>query len=475
MLVFIKKHLTKIISLTLIIILLIWFSEFLKTPEGKSFLANLMGEFPFAKFIYDTVNDILGYNVKLPEITASSVSEDLIKLFISSSVSCLLFRLFSILFLNVRIPKNQILRGIRTDADIIDENTGSLLYRLKHSFFSGLSASVSVLISGWCIEKISAIISDKYSPPETTYITLLALLVFFLAYSVLFAILSGYGFGFSLLKTVFFNVVPNLLSTLGTTFFMLGIYISYTASGFSITTFIWISLFVIWAGVSDYFVNLLKKEIVRHRGNFSINFSDLFAVTAMYFSVASYCCIYFVKLNYTSHFDYLNDPAVKTFFNLKATPLFEFIVLNKPPVSLFTDHLSVLVSSIPYMLLFSLITCVLTRIIRFRSLLAWFIAQSISLGIIIVLYSFTIYCYNSLSSFWTVVGIIIFLIVACLIFGDGIVSLAFETLLCCIPITVIACLLYFVPAGIDTLAIYLGGGMLASWGGWFAFDYFNDN
>lgn len=475
MLVFIKKHLTKFISLAVIIVLLIWFSDFLKTPEGKSFLSKLLGEFPFAKFIYDTINDILGFNVKLPDISASSVSEDLIKLFVSSSVSCLLFRLFSMIFLNVRIPRNQILRGFQTDADIIDENTNSLLYKLKHSFFSALATSLSVLTSNWCITKVSAIISDKYSPPEDTYVTILALFVFFLAYSILFAVLSGYGLGFSLLKTAFFNVVPNLLSTFGTTSLMLGIYISHSATGFSLKTIIWILLFVIWSGTSDYFVNLLKKEIVKHRNNFSINFSDLFAVTAMYFSIASYCCVYFVKFNYGSYFDYLNDPTVKMFFNLKATPLFEFIVMNESPSSLFTDHISLLLSSIPYMLLFSLITCVLTRIIRFRSLLAWFIAQSISLGFIIVLYSFTIYCYNSLSPIWTVVGIIVFLIIACLIFGDGIVSLAFETLLCCIPITATACLIYFVPSNIDTLAICLGGGILASWGGWFAFDYFNEN
>ena len=108
------KKVVKIVCAVLLVISIVFLVLYLKTENGRNWLNLLMGQFPFAKYVYEKYSTITGYSIKLPSIAGSSVSLDLIRLLagalIRSLICTILYRLFGAIIPD-RYPKNQILAG----------------------------------------------------------------------------------------------------------------------------------------------------------------------------------------------------------------------------------------------------------------------------------------------------------------------------------------------------------------------------
>lgn len=471
--IFIKKHLTKIISAIGILLLVAFGWYFLKTDVGKELLSQLMSQFPFYKFVHDKVTAIIGFSEELPKVVVNDVTRDLIKLFITSMINCLVFRLLSRLFLRIRVPRNQIIAGFKKDYEWLEEGEGSWFYQLKKFVVSIVSSIASVFVCNICLEKIDTLL-NAYTGTKKTIASLIALTVFFCAYMILFAFISGTSIEFSLIKTIVFNVIPNLINTFGTNLFMITVYIAATVKGFAVETVVAVILLFLWCALSDWLVDYTQKRVATLNGKGSIQFSSMIATCAIYFVCAMYYYINVMIFKSPEQLHFFEDQYTKILFNLMEMPLVDFIALRESPITLFSSNISVLIGNIYRILLFSSFVCCFKRIVRFKNFILWYIAQCVSLALVIVSFSFSVYAYNNLDSFWFVLIVVIVLLINCLILGKGILSLAIEILLSSIIIVLVATSFYFIPNNLDIQIIVLGMSVLVLFGGWYAVDCFSD-
>lgn len=463
---FLKKNISKIVSYALILLSLIVALFFVKSSIDTSNFLKLLEGFPFAKFVFENVAKIIGFSGKLPDISANSVTMDLVKLLVSSSVRCLLFMLLSRLLLGVHIPRNQIIRGFKKDYEYLEEAEETVFYKIKKCIISIFTSIFSVFLSNIIIDKVKQVVAEKLSGLNTTIAYIIILAAFYVAYCILFAVISGTSFEFSIIKTAVYNIFPNLLSTFGTTFFLLIVYINLTARELNLKTVFSVLLLFAWCLFSDWFTKFCKVKFASLSKSGTIKPSVFVAFSTIYIICVSYYFLTYVGLGETAFF---NDKLTKILFNLPNFPLFDFISLKLPASALFTSHLKLLISNIHKIVILAALVAISQRFKKPSNFILWYLYQCFILAVILAEYSAITYLYAN-NTFWAVVIIVVAILLCTLINGKGIVSIFPEIAVISFINIIIAVFLSFIPYGTELYMIVICIAVTVSVFSWYAVD-----
>ncbi|MBQ2974182.1 MAG: hypothetical protein IJE19_07490 [Clostridia bacterium] len=391
------KNLPKIISVVGIIILFVCFGAFLSTSTGQVFLSSLMKEFPFFNFVYSTYNKIVGFENQLAEISLPSFSEDLIKLFIVTLVSSILFSLLTKLFNNIRIPRNQILDNGK-NYEYIEETMKTPLFWIKNTAISIVSKLVGVGIGSFVIKLIvsqTTKIQDSY---KRKIVYILLVIIFYCGYCLVNSILRKTTLHFAIFKTFIFSVLPELILTFVTTSLMLLIYFDLKNFGFSIKTIGLVLLLLIWCAVSEWFCDKLKVIFLQQSSGADnhLNIPNCFAATTYYLSMFIY---YFFGYVMSGQSDYFEDNISKLFFNLRDFPFFVLIQSGNNISDLLKNQSESVFQQIARLFLFVVLVSVFQNLIRNKKGVSRYIGDCFMLVAVVVSYSLILYCSENVSIF----------------------------------------------------------------------------
>ncbi len=268
----VKDYLYQMICAVLLAVLLLFFHSYIQTDEGKIVFNHFLGTFPFIKFIVDTVREITGIQGGLEDITINSQIMDFTKLLVSTLFKAALFRIGSRIFL--RLPfyaRNQILGPRTVWINEAEEIMKSPWYKVKKCIVSLASVLLGTFLVNLIINPLSSWVNGLSSRFEGTIFSILAFVIVYLICSLIFALISGYSFGFSLIKTLIFNILPEILSVFGTNMLCVAVYLSWENTGFHTQTLTYCILLLVWCIVSEIFTEWLQKLLCRSSfGSFSI-------------------------------------------------------------------------------------------------------------------------------------------------------------------------------------------------------------
>ena len=284
----VKRNLIKDVIVAIVCILLYaGLILFIVTPSGFELFSKLKSWLPFIELAEGTLSDInrllgmvfekMGLGITpdstmeaFADITLASVMLDLSKLILSAFIQSGIFILFSKLFLYTGksfTAKNPITGCIEEFfiSDILqDGHYKDILYYLNSTLLLSISTLIGGFTGSWLIKLVSDL-TASLTVGMQHLASIFLFLVLYILFSMCFMLRSRkslgttYSFGRSLIKTVVFNILPELMTFFVTNLILVFLFHCATTLGMHIATVSTLFVFLVWIGISQVLEALMAR------------------------------------------------------------------------------------------------------------------------------------------------------------------------------------------------------------------------
>lgn len=258
------KFLYKLIVLLIIVGVVVGFRETIITDKAvAAAFGELMGAFPFAKQISDTICGIMGYAYGTASfvVSTSSVLTDILKLLIMALIQPLIMGLLTAIFLPLPSnPRNQILSTPRPQWEMQEEYMNSFGYKIKALLLSVAAAPFIALLSANILDQMTAWISRTFGTAGNAF-GLVIMIIVAGVLSMLVLVSGGTTWKTAALWRLLVTVLQASAATIGTNVICLWIYLAVISGAHGQAATGVVTLFV-WLLIMDLVAQLFKRAIV---------------------------------------------------------------------------------------------------------------------------------------------------------------------------------------------------------------------
>ncbi len=382
------KNIKNIIIFIFVLIVVLFFYTWTLEPPGKDIFELAISQLPFIEFLYQIQQKVTDGSQYNGVYDTSKIIVDFIKLFLATPLYAFFRALLSKFLLNV--PSG--------DIDSMEKYMSSPFYIAAEKSVEFLLSCGSIFVSAKIIALNSDQVKNFFSTNTGTFVGILTILVLFIVYSIIFAYISKQTISFAIIKTVAFNIIPQIINIYFTTAMYIMCYFMYQT--YKLTFPFWLSFIILiaWCAVKDLFIKKVEVSAVKYRNYYNFKLSSVMSALYMFYGLNISTQAYCIQAIDYSMFD--ND-FVKMFFNFPAMPFFSMISNNIGVFETLKLTDNIFLSETLKLILLSMFSCVVSRFfskfgatLSIKGIIKWSTLLILQEALVIMMYSFTLYITN---------------------------------------------------------------------------------
>ncbi len=252
-------------KIVILVALFIGFVEYIHSSEGRELFSMLMGSYPFAAQIVKVTKNVVGFKEKIPIVTTSSFSFDIVKLLISalikSAVVSVLLRIFCAI---PDFSESQLYKWGIDRIDAQEKYMKGISYQFRVLLVNVVASVIIVFISNEIFKALYTYMELHLSKIMITVFAVTGAVFTMLFYIIIFSRSAGIALATAVSWVFLGKIFPKVLDVFGLNVICLLLYMSIYTNGFS-TGSIGIGIvLLLWCACADIVQKSLLKITIGH-------------------------------------------------------------------------------------------------------------------------------------------------------------------------------------------------------------------